>query len=105
MENQTIEQIMEHDESCKSPHGKAYRPATIHKYASALVRRLSGGACGICGKPGSVMHHQDGNPRNNLLSNLTWLCITCHAGAHAKMRKYGQYKIPVGFPWGHGDAV
>jgi 5-methylcytosine-specific restriction endonuclease McrA len=34
-----------------------------------------------------VIHHKDGNPKNNVLSNLIPLCKRCHARTHLKSRK------------------
>ena len=40
--------------------------------------------CCICGKRGVQIHHIDGNPANNSISNLCVLCIEHHAEASSK---------------------
>lgn len=53
---------------------------TVHYHARNL---LPTGSCEICGSDRNVdVHHIDGNPRNNDLSNLQRLCRSCHIKAH-----------------------
>lgn len=39
-------------------------------------------ACGISDKRVLVVHHRDGNRRNNKVENLEWLCMNCHHISH-----------------------
>ena len=48
----------------------------------ALFRSQS--VCCVCQKKGVQVHHIDGNPSNNKLSNLCVLCIEHHAEASSK---------------------
>jgi 5-methylcytosine-specific restriction endonuclease McrA len=45
------------------------------------VRRIHGHRCQDCGATGVPLdvHHRDGDPANNALSNLEPLCRSCHA--------------------------
>ena len=53
---------------------------TVHYHARQL---LPNGCCEICGSNKNVdVHHIDGNPQNNDLSNLMRLCRSCHLKAH-----------------------
>lgn len=53
---------------------------TVHYHARNL---LPDGCCEICGSEKNVdVHHKDGNPKNNDLSNLQRLCRSCHVAAH-----------------------
>ena len=56
--------------------------------------------CSICGKSGKLdTHHIDGNYQNNSLSNLTYLCRSCHNKIHRKK----QVCVICGKPMkGHG---
>ena len=57
----------------------------VHYHARNL---LPSGCCEICGSEKNVdVHHKDGNPQNNELSNLQRLCRSCHMKAH-KQRHY-----------------
>ena len=38
--------------------------------------------CGISDKRVLIVHHKDGNRRNNIISNLERLCCNCHAILH-----------------------
>jgi len=53
------------------------------KKARLLKIKESGGKCELCGKPGKVIHHIDGNKDNHAEENLTLLCSTCHGICHA----------------------
>jgi len=62
----------------KPKHGTSWM--TIHYHARKL---LPDGCCEICGSAENVdVHHKDGNPQNNDLSNLQRLCRSCHMKAH-----------------------
>jgi len=39
------------------------------------------------------VHHKDGNPYNNELSNLEVLCVQCHNDEHKKRRSNGNYRL------------
>ena len=38
--------------------------------------------CGFSNKRVLVVHHRDGNRRNNYIDNLEWLCRNCHYIVH-----------------------
>jgi 5-methylcytosine-specific restriction endonuclease McrA len=62
-------------------------PVTQSTRTKALMR--SKGKCEKCRKhiTGGVkphIHHKDGDPTNNRLSNLKVLCPNCHSAAHDK---------------------
>ena len=40
-----------------------------------------------------TVHHRDGNPRNNRLSNLACLCRRCHLSAERLNRKFKQTSL------------
>lgn len=40
-----------------------------------------------------AVHHKDGNPENNRLSNLICLCQKCHLFAERQNRKYPQVSL------------
>jgi len=52
-----------------------------------LMRRhkvsLKCNKCGISDSRVLVVHHKDGNRRNNIIKNLEWLCCNCHAITHS----------------------
>lgn len=44
--------------------------------------------CVECGSVESLgVHHIDGDHGNDSLSNLQWMCVSCHARLHARIRK------------------
>lgn len=59
-------------------------PAKSAKGSRQRARKMIPNApCAICGKEGyTEVHHKDGNPMNNDLSNLVRLCKSCHAKQH-----------------------
>jgi hypothetical protein len=71
----------------------------LPKELSDLVKRGQGWRCGNkkCpygkgGKPASIksggqIHHKDGNPDNNKISNLVALCAKCHRQIRIKRKK------------------
>lgn len=57
----------------------------IHRQARLL---LPNGCCEICGSNRNVdVHHKDGNPQNNDLTNLQRLCRSCHIKAHKRQKR------------------
>ncbi len=42
--------------------------------------------CAICARVAEVVHHRDGNPRNNASGNLMSLCRECHERLHGRLR-------------------
>lgn len=58
--------------------------------ANRLLGKLRPRVCEVCGmynlKPRRVdCHHKDENPLNNTVSNLKWLCSSCHGEAHSEI--------------------
>lgn len=44
--------------------------------------------CVICGSTENMhTHHIDGNHSNNDLSNLQWMCGSCHSKLHVQLRR------------------
>lgn len=43
--------------------------------------------CEICGNSKSEIHHKDGNPLNNKLNNIKWLCRKCHMAIDGRSEK------------------
>lgn len=79
---------------------KRRKPVSQSARTKVLVR--SKGKCECCGinldnvKP--HIHHKDGNPRNNKLSNLRVLCPNCHSRKHDKLKKKTKEEYdPFGF--------
>ena len=67
----------------KPKHGTSWM--TLHYHARNL---LPDGCCEICGSDQNVdVHHIDGNPQNNDLSNLQRLCRKCHYRIHNPVKK------------------
>ena len=70
------------------------KPVSQSARTKVLVRAK--GKCESCGsyldnvKP--HIHHKDGNPRNNKLSNLQVLCPNCHSRKHDKPRRKSKEK-------------
>jgi 5-methylcytosine-specific restriction endonuclease McrA len=49
------------------------------------LRQERAKTCEVCSSQYAVVaHHRDTNPRNNNVSNLQWLCASCHKKAHDK---------------------
>jgi len=42
--------------------------------------------CALCARAAEVVHHCDGNPRNNASGNLMSLCRECHERLHGRLR-------------------
>lgn len=58
-------------------------------YRSKLRRTLRKeqcSACGVADKRILAVHHKDRNHRNNVISNLIWLCHNCHFLVHRQLR-------------------
>lgn len=56
-----------------------------YAYRNMLLKHHTPKACALCEiKDLRVLavHHIDGNHKNNVLSNLTWLCHNCHILVH-----------------------
>ncbi len=55
------------------------------RYKAFLISEGIPQECNMCGtKDVRVLsvHHKDGNHRNNVVSNLVWLCLNCHHLTH-----------------------
>ena len=65
----------------------AFKTGTGRGYAPKKVKKLldmSSLICFICGTNKKIIvHHIDGNPRNNVVTNLQPLCRSCHRSYHA----------------------
>lgn len=79
---------------------KDYAPSVeFDKFISNHI----GMSCEVCGKEYDESirfeaHHKDGDHSNNDLSNLQWLCVSCHKKAHYKMgrNRMGDRGLAVG---------
>jgi 5-methylcytosine-specific restriction endonuclease McrA len=77
--------------------------------SQSLKRKVYIGSEGKCSKCGDSLkgvtphiHHKDGDPKNNALSNLKALCPNCHSKAHAKpieKKSKGTDHDPLGLGW------
>ena len=57
-------------------------------YHNTLTEAGRERVCELCGATENVhTHHKDLNHDNNELSNLQWLCGSCHAKLHAELRR------------------
>lgn len=62
----------------KPKTGKSWM--AVHRTARMLMPE---GPCEMCGSDKNVdVHHKDGNPQNNDISNLQRLCRSCHYRIH-----------------------
>jgi hypothetical protein len=72
----------------KRPDVKKKISAAMYKTGIGLYREkarlLLGDNCQICGNYGRIVHHKDGNPRNNPEDGSNWLivCSSHHAKVH-----------------------
>lgn len=60
------------------------RRVTIPKSIEAQVLYLSNFKCCCCENRGDHIHHMDGNPQNNNIDNLVFLCFNHHVEASEK---------------------
>ncbi len=56
------------------------------------------GACEKCSKPGYDRHHVDGNPYNNIPSNVQVLCRRCHMIADGRLERFKAFPKPLPKP-------
>lgn len=70
-------------------------------YKSVLSRNKVPPICRICrthDRRVLVVHHIDKNRKNNIISNLTWLCHNCHHLVHYhahEAEKLKNYMVPI----------
>jgi 5-methylcytosine-specific restriction endonuclease McrA len=58
------------------------------------IRKRDYFICQKCGKiRSSIVHHRDGDRRNNIDSNLVTLCRSCHKDVHMERGGGGRYKL------------
>jgi len=62
--------------------GRAYSSDFKH-----LREVLLPAKCKSCGEDATLLHHIDGNKKNNSIDNLMPLCSSCHTILHNKKRK------------------
>jgi 5-methylcytosine-specific restriction endonuclease McrA len=55
--------------------------------------------CEDCGNVVSERHHADGNPLNNMASNIKFLCRKCHMSKDGRLEKL-KAMIPIVQPMG-----
>jgi len=64
----------------------------------------SGAKCQKCGNPLKGLkphiHHKNGNPRDNKLSNLILLCPNCHSKLHRQMKPIKKGTKTSSYPFG-----
>lgn len=64
---------------------------TTRGVALKAARRHRGEQCDACGAlEGLVVHHCDGDWRNNAPSNLQTLCVVCHNAWHTDANRAGR---------------
>jgi len=85
---QTAQYAAEHREQRNARNRKRWQEDAYYRarYMSRQrARRMGRGEfCEVCGAPGMLTHHIDGNPLNNQSDNLQTLCDACHILAHRK---------------------
>ena len=61
---------------------------TYYKNIARKLMRNKDRVCYVCGVIGNVeVHHCDGNFKNNVITNLTLMCHSCHLKLHHKVDK------------------
>lgn len=67
---------------------KKHDQARKFPYHNVLIEAGRERVCELCGATENVhTHHKDLNHDNNELSNLQWLCGSCHSKLHAELRR------------------
>jgi 5-methylcytosine-specific restriction endonuclease McrA len=82
------EKLRIREEAEKRVYGevKTKREALSDDFKEAIFDKFNN-ECAVCGKTdGLEIHHKDGNPKNNEISNLTVLCGVCHKKTRMKVR-------------------
>ncbi len=70
----------------RHPLWKGTGASRATKYNRAL-RWFRMGPCERCGAPGMDRHHRDGNPGNNVRSNIWILCRRCHMDVDGRLHR------------------
>jgi hypothetical protein len=71
--------------------------STAHSMAR---RKMPPGPCARCGKPDAIdVHHRNGDPQDNRLSNLERICRSCHNREHKQRASCTVCGLPAK---GHG---
>jgi 5-methylcytosine-specific restriction endonuclease McrA len=70
-----------------APKLKKYREEKWFSGLREEVLERDHHTCTVCGKPGNIVHHEDGEGRgsenpNNSLDNLFTMCRSCHCIKH-----------------------
>lgn len=74
--------------SVSRQHAKAPQTAAASR---KRAQKFVSGSCEACGHTRNlVVHHVDGDPKNNLPPNLQTLCSPCHSYWHAMLRRTGR---------------
>lgn len=75
--------------SCSVQRQHATEPPT-EAAARKRAQKRNGGSCEACSKTTeTVVHHVNGNPKDNRPENLQTLCSPCHSFWHAMLRRIG----------------
>lgn len=66
-------------------------------YRKKAIER-HGEICQVCGAEENIhVHHKDGDPSNDDISNLIPLCVGCHRKAHGRSQELPQLVTELGY--------
>lgn len=75
-----------------------WRGGVSDDFYTKRLKPLLGDCCSKCGSKNDLhVHHRDENHRNNVISNVTLLCRSCHAKEHEFWKHLGKpaYLKPI----------
>ena len=82
------------NEKLKEKGNKTFYPKNWYMKKAKILSR-DNFKCVGCGSSKVLIHHIDGNRRNNKDSNLSTLCPICHKKAHMKMDRQRMENFPL----------